>query len=244
MATKDNFENGYFWELYRDLESRFETFLEYVPYLEGNEQTYSFKLLNLILSIGGHVDSALKEMIRYKLLPTNKRISNIRLRLQRWENAWTKGIKRNPKDFVNMPELLEIFETEYNLSQKKVIYKILPKRQKRKPFNDVKNEPTRGWWGIYNGLKHDVAIALKEANLKNTWDALGCAFLLNVTHQPGLDRLWEYHLLKIDSTYQGVGKSARTQGINQSHLWNIGAEGTTMPLFIETNLLKYEYDQP
>ena len=64
MSTHtDNFRNGYFWELYTDLEHQLRDFLEYVPYLPGNEDIYSFRLLNLILSIGGHVDSTLKEMI-------------------------------------------------------------------------------------------------------------------------------------------------------------------------------------
>lgn len=53
LSHTDNFENGYFWELYNDLERQFITILEYVPYLEGNETTYSFKILNLILGIGG-----------------------------------------------------------------------------------------------------------------------------------------------------------------------------------------------
>jgi len=47
----DNFEKGIFWELYGDLERQFENFLDYVPYLEANENTYSFKLLNLILRL-------------------------------------------------------------------------------------------------------------------------------------------------------------------------------------------------
>jgi len=47
---EDNFEKGIFWELYKDLERQFQNFLEYVPYLPGNETVYSFKLLNLILS--------------------------------------------------------------------------------------------------------------------------------------------------------------------------------------------------
>jgi len=36
----DNFENGIFWELYKDLERQFQDFLEYVPYLSGNEKAY------------------------------------------------------------------------------------------------------------------------------------------------------------------------------------------------------------
>ena len=44
------FENGGFWEYYKDLERQFEDFLVFVPYLRGNEKTYSFKLLNIFLS--------------------------------------------------------------------------------------------------------------------------------------------------------------------------------------------------
>ena len=37
------FENGGFWEYYKDLERQFEEFLEYVPYLEENENTSFFR---------------------------------------------------------------------------------------------------------------------------------------------------------------------------------------------------------
>lgn len=39
---KPTFENGGFWEYYKDIEHQFENFLEYVPYLKGNKGTYSF----------------------------------------------------------------------------------------------------------------------------------------------------------------------------------------------------------
>ena len=61
----DNFQKGIFWEIYTDLEKQFQNFLEYVPYITENEKVVSFKLLNLIQSIGGHVDSTFKEMAKY-----------------------------------------------------------------------------------------------------------------------------------------------------------------------------------
>ena len=70
--VEDSFESGYLWELYMDLERQFENFLEYVPYIDGNESVHSFKLLNLITSIGGYVDSAFKEMARYPRFSDNK----------------------------------------------------------------------------------------------------------------------------------------------------------------------------
>jgi len=57
--------------------SRIEDFLEYVPYLEGNEKTYSFRLANLLLAIGAHVDSAFKEMARYRLFLENESCKEI-----------------------------------------------------------------------------------------------------------------------------------------------------------------------
>src|SRR4030065_510295 len=59
------FENLGYWEYYKDLERQFENFLEYVPYLSGNEKTYSFRLANQILAIGAHIDSAFKEIAKY-----------------------------------------------------------------------------------------------------------------------------------------------------------------------------------
>ena len=65
VQTKDAFEDGYFWEYYMDLERQFIEYLNFVPYLEGNEKTYSFRLANLILSIGAHTDSAFKEIAKF-----------------------------------------------------------------------------------------------------------------------------------------------------------------------------------
>ena len=56
------FENRGFWEYYKDLERQFENFLNYVPYLKDNESTYSFRLANILLGIGAHIDSAFKKI--------------------------------------------------------------------------------------------------------------------------------------------------------------------------------------
>jgi len=47
---KPTFANGGFWEHYKDLERQFENFLDYVPCFEDNENTYSFRLANLLLA--------------------------------------------------------------------------------------------------------------------------------------------------------------------------------------------------
>jgi len=74
---KATFENGGFWEYYEDLERQFEDFLQYVPYFDINERVCSFRLSNILLSIGGHVDSAFKEMAAYKKFSKNEKCKQI-----------------------------------------------------------------------------------------------------------------------------------------------------------------------
>jgi len=231
--VEDKFENGIFWELYKDLERQFQTFLEYVPYLEGNEKTYSFKLLNLILSIGGHVDSAFKEMVRFRGLPKDPKISEIRQKLQRAEIARASGNRPGRADFTSMWELFEVFEKIYTLSEKTIIYKILPDRDTHKPFEAIKNDPNSGWWNIYNGLKHDVSFTLKDANLKNTWDALASAFLLNVIHEPAILRLNKYGMLKSKYGDTFLQKTLEVMLMKKQKIWGI----------LETPLFIYDYEQ-
>jgi len=196
--TEDNFEKGIFWELYQDLERQFQSFLEYVPYLPGNETIYSFKLLNLILSIGGHVDSAFKEMARYPEFSDNDDCKKILDLLKESEESIKEG--KAPKT-VPIWLSLRAFEKEYELSQKKIMFKRIPEREDVLPFkpcNLKTNAPK--WWEIYNGLKHDVGVNIREANLHNTLNALAGAFLLNAIHTPAYIRLMEYRFVKPERT--------------------------------------------
>jgi hypothetical protein len=141
-------------------------------------------LLNLLLSIGGYVDSAFKEMARYPNFSGNKDCQNI-----------LKRINKNETVPVTLP--LNAFEKEYQLSKKSVILRRLPEREYVMPF---KPRSTRAkspkWWKIYNGIKHDVGVNLKDATLQNTMQALAGAFMLNAIHYPSLYRLYEYLVLK------------------------------------------------
>lgn len=79
------------------------------------------------------------------------------------------------------------------------MFKKLEGRQIITPFKPC-NPKTKApdWWDIYNGLKHNLGVNFKEANLKNTLNALGGAFLLNVTHEPSILRLFKYGVLKVE----------------------------------------------
>lgn len=193
--SKDNFETGIFWELYLDLESQYEDFLEYVPYLPGNERTYSFRLLNLTLTIGGHVDSAFKEMARYPKFAGNSEVQEILRTLEDSEKR--KDLGKGPIPVtIGLP--LKAFDKEYGISRLEVVFKRLPQEETLvpfKPFNQKTGAPE--WWDFYNGLKHDVGLRLEEANLRNTLHALAGAFLLNAIHIPSALRLFEYGIFKV-----------------------------------------------
>ena len=181
----DNFESGIFWELYKDLERGFQDFLEYVPYLPGNEIVYSFKLLNLILSIGGHVDSAFKEMVRYPKFSGDDYCKEILTKVKE-------------KETVPITLPLKAFEKIYKLSEKTVISKFSPEREKVTPFKPRSaRAQSPKWWKTYNDTKHDVGVNLKEANLQTARDALAGAFLLNVIHIPGTLRLLKLGFLDL-----------------------------------------------
>jgi len=173
-----HFENGGFWEYYKALERQFEDFLDYVPYIEGNEETYSFKLLNIFLSIGGHIDSAFKELARYPRFDKIESCKEILERAKARQGIIVSGI--------------HAFDEIYAITSMTVWFKCLPTRTPLTPFNCEKPE----WWDFYNDLKHDVSVNLKKANLETVRDALAGAFLLNVIHEPAALRLFDYGLLK------------------------------------------------
>jgi hypothetical protein len=190
----DYFENGVFWELYLDLEHQFENFLEYVPFLKGNEMTYSFKLLNMIVSIGGHIDSAFKEMARYPKFASNDRCKKILEKLEETKVNIQRGKQPKP---ISIKLCLEVFETEYRLSEKYVAFK---KRDGTPyiitPFENWSSKRVPEWWAIYNNLKHDIGSNIEKANLLNTTHALAGAFLLNVIHLPAAIRMYKKHIIK------------------------------------------------
>lgn len=226
----DNFENGVFWELYNDLERQFQSFLEYIPYLPGNETVYSFKLLNLILTIGGHVDSAFKEMVRYPKFSGNDDCKDI-----------LEKVKKKQTVPITLP--LKAFETEYGLSKKMIIFKRLPDRENVKPFKPRSGRAqSPKWWKVYNGIKHDVSVNIKEANLQTTRDALAGAFLLNALHYPSVFRLYKHGILdKI--TYEEVSYDRV-----EHYSWGLKSvkqkyeEDGKLPTLLETPLFIYDYE--
>jgi hypothetical protein len=222
---RPTFENGGFWEYYLDLERQFQNFLEYVPYLKENEDTYSFKLLSLILSIGGYIDSAFKEMARFPEYSEDEKCMEILRRAGAHQGIIKSGV--------------EAFDSHYGISTKTVTFKFIPDREYVKPFESRDAIPD--WWGFYNELKHDVGINLGKANLKNTRDALAAAFLLNVVHKPGAQRLLDYNVLQRGISHEALdGQEIR---ISISLVKCYISEGKKFPGIVSTPIFIYDYYQ-
>ena len=229
------FENGGFWEYYKDLERQFEDFLVYVPYLEGNEETYSFRLANLLLSIGAHIDSALKEIAKY---------SDFSIKYPEMVNPTTKkGKPRNPiiTDYYPISE-------EYILPKQVVTFKCLPNRENIFPFENYTRQSGNNlpyWWTAYNNVKHHFDEGFKEAKLKTVRDALAGAFLLNVIFEPSTNRLEKYGIVK--DKYQLVGhkkerifSKRKFMDIQHTHVPDSNNCIIETPLFI----YEYVYEKP
>jgi hypothetical protein len=185
---KPTFENGGYWEYYKDLERQFASFLEFVPYLSGNESVYSFRLANQILAIGAHIDSAFKEMFRYSEI----------------SKKYPKMLKKISDDKATIADYRKL-EKEYSLSKMHVTFKRLPEREVVFPFQQFGQSKSPDWWHIYNGIKHKFSDNFEKANLRNTRDALAGAFLLNVIHTPAYIRLIEYRLVTPQPIGTGSG---------------------------------------
>ena len=134
-----SFDNGGYWEYYKDLERQFENFLDYVPYLEGNENTYSFRLANMILAIGGHIDSVLKKIAEEPVF-SSKYPEMINPIVKKGEH------KGGPRD----QELIDYYpiSEEYKLYEKIVVFKCLPNREEILPFKEYRKEIGKVpyWW--------------------------------------------------------------------------------------------------
>jgi len=228
---KDSFETGLFWELYTDLERHFQNILEYIPYLPGNEDAYSPKLLNLILAIGGYVDSAFKEIARYKEFCENsvcKRITEL-------------SRERKP---VGIKLALDAFK-DYQLPQKKVYFKSPMGASEIVPFKPEKQDSRPEWWTSYNELKHDASLNIQKANTKNALCGLAGAFLLNVVHIPSAKYLFGRNVVTLTWWETKASKSRVEEYLRRGKIVRALEKGNAgeQPLMARTSLFIYDYRQ-
>lgn len=161
--------------------------------------------------MGGHVDSAFLEMARYSDFAQNnkcKKILQEKEEFDRFKECMRKkrrwqGKRPTPPGLI---DYLNAFEPVYRLTKKEVIFKRLPEREHLVLFEkEGAKIKVPNWWDVYNNVKHDVGISLKDANLKNARDALAVAFLLNTLHIPGALRLLHFDILKPGISFESGG---------------------------------------
>lgn len=171
------FETGLMWSVYSDMEGVFMEFLDYVPPAQDHKKVYSYRLLRLMLQIGGYIDTAFKEMALYPKFDGDAKCETLRKKV-------AKG------KIVTINLFREAFEPIYDLSSRTIFVKS-PKHfallvDRFNPFLEFGKGKTPKWWKAYNEVKHNWLKNLKKANVENTLKALGGAFLLNTIHEPSI----------------------------------------------------------
>jgi len=208
------FETGLMWSVYNDMEGVFIEFLEYVPPDQDHKKVYSYRLLRLMLQIGGYVDTAFKEMALYYKFDGNMKCKAIR-------NKVAKG------KIVTIHLFRETFQPIYDLSSRTIFVKS-PKHfallvDRLNPFLEFGKGKTPKWWNAYNGVKHNWLKNLKKANVENTLKALGGAFLLNAIHEPSILELAKRGIaMTFDASGRQVrfGEELLTKMIKREHSLN------------------------
>lgn len=196
MPNRNTFENGFFWNNYKSIESDFLEFINYVPYHKSNLKIYSPKLTGLLLQIGGYVDSAFKEMPRFFGFRSFKKV---------------KGRVKRVKDIELVTDIIDafcLFEIVYQLSQNNnghLIAKLDFGDREMHPFSSFSSLDFErpDWWFAYNKVKHEYSLHTRKANLDNVLEGLSGAFLLNVVHYPSIKLLRELGYLSTGLKVEG-----------------------------------------
>jgi hypothetical protein len=201
--------------------------------LKGNENTYSFRLANILLAIGAHIDSALKEIAKYSDFPAK----------------YPEMIKPKRKDGKpRYPTIRDYYpiSDEYKFPEQIAVFKCLPNRENIRPFETYKKSGKGTlpyWWKAYNKVKHNFNEKFKEAKLKTVRDALAAAFLLNVIFEPATNRLFKYGIVKLKfqtDSFEKIPNFVRGKSRKPEYRPFDGCINTYL---IETSLFIYEYEE-
>ncbi len=174
---------------YKNLESRFSQFLQYVPYDENNKNAVLPLLSSIILETGSLIDTIFREEF--------------------------KETKKEEKK-LTIGDFSPYYETSYNFSKKKTLFYNFPLSY-IEPFanwyDKKKNEYTPiDWWSNYNQIKHNRIKKNNLSTLEVTVKAL-CALHQTISQLPTfLDAIFRH-----DMVYHGFGtKSVREALLNKN----------------------------
>lgn len=148
------FRNLY-WNYYLQLEN---DFFSYSPYCEidtANNNAFSVKYLQLILSICGEIDSICKTFCK---------------RLDENLDLNTAGIR----------EYIPILQTNYPTFAAETVQVLGYRYKELQPWKSIAKGYVPNWWSCYNAVKHhrDEKGNYKLANQKNAIEALSALYIL------------------------------------------------------------------
>ncbi len=141
-----------FWNYYLAIEDDLRNLTRFIDFSNKNLSTYSIELARLLLAAASEVDVILKKFCI--LLDNAKSPGNI--------NDYKNIIIDKCDDIINE----EIIIHRYGL--------------KTKPLSNWGNDKNPDWWKSYNNVKHERNLYFKEANLKNTINAIGALYIINM----------------------------------------------------------------
>ncbi len=141
------------WNYYLAIERDLEMISRYIEFTNDNLDVYSIALTHTLLSASSEVDVIMKLFCAF--IAPGQKAENI--------NHYQSIVLANISAFSNE----QIIIPRYGLQTK--------------PWDNWQNGQNPAWWGSYNNVKHQRDLYYREANLKNTINAVG-ALLLTVVY--------------------------------------------------------------
>jgi hypothetical protein len=170
------FKDGESWRVYQGLEQDFLGIVENIALVPRHNRVYSMGFVQLMLSIGGFVDTTFQQMLRHASLDSVDGIKEAR--------------ERSEKNAVGMGDYRSVFENHYRLSSLRLNVHMNNYGSIR-PFDSFSSGKSLIWWKDYTALKHNAFSNMKNATMRSCLLALGALFLLNVFHIEGREALVE-----------------------------------------------------
>lgn len=208
--------NNLYWTVYKNLERELIELSNLVHIDDKQLDIYSIKITELIIRTVVEVESISKELY--------------------FQNG---GTKQNDIDLFFDTDCLDLIETKWLLSKKKVqisasnFYFNLDDNKILTPLYKVNKRGTSSsdWLRAYQAVKHNRALSLKKGNLRNLIRALAGLYVLNLYYKDNLYDLGKDEKgTNFDSTLGSAIFSIKTH-INQSI--SIDKEYTKNPDFDE-----------
>ena len=141
-----------FWNYYLSIEDDLRNITRFIDFSDNNLSTYSIELARLLLAASSEIDVTLKKLCLF--LDKTKNPNNI--------NDYKNIIIDKCNQMINE----EIIIHRYGL--------------KSKPWSNWENGNNPYWWKSHNNVKHERNAYFKEANLKNTINAIGALYIINI----------------------------------------------------------------